>query len=361
MITKNEEEFIEQCLNSVKDIADEIVIVDTGSTDKTIELAKKVKPDITKIIRNPWNNDFSEARNVSLKNATKEWVLYLDADETLSKQDTEQIKELIKNKKNTGYILTQRNYTDDPSSPRWLPSKGDDYEESKQFKGWVPSYIIRLFQNKKEIRFTGEVHESVRPAIEKLDGSVAGTTINIHHYGKVRGDSKLRSKWKLYDRIGEKKVQTKADAKSFLELGIQKKELGKTQEAIDNFKKALEIDPKYIRAYIDLTSALIKANKIDEAIEFVKKGLDVKKDSNLFYNFGLCLEKKDQPAQAAIAYDKAIQQNPKNLHPYFSLAKLFLAIKNIPKAELMFKRVFQIDPRNEHALKNLKALRELKK
>src|SRR3989339_222145 len=72
MITKNEGRYLEQCLNSVKEIVDEIIIVDTGSTDKTKEIAKKFK---AKIIDFKWIDDFSAARNESLKHATKDWIL----------------------------------------------------------------------------------------------------------------------------------------------------------------------------------------------------------------------------------------------------------------------------------------------
>src|SRR3990167_8792325 len=89
MITKNEEKWLEQCLNSVKEIVDEIIIVDTGSTDKTKEIAKKFN---AKFFDFKWIGDFSAARNESLNHATKDWILVLDADETIAKEDLEKIK-----------------------------------------------------------------------------------------------------------------------------------------------------------------------------------------------------------------------------------------------------------------------------
>src|SRR3989338_2535121 len=94
MITKNEEKYLEQCLNSVKAFVDEVVIVDTGSIDKTKEIAKRFN---AKIYDFKWVDDFSAARNESLKYATKDWILVLDADEVLEEKDCLKIKELIKN------------------------------------------------------------------------------------------------------------------------------------------------------------------------------------------------------------------------------------------------------------------------
>ena len=78
MIVKNEEEYLPRCLENIKDIVDEIIIVDTGSTDKTVEIAKSYG---AKVYYFKWNNNFSEARNVSLKYATKDWILILNVDD----------------------------------------------------------------------------------------------------------------------------------------------------------------------------------------------------------------------------------------------------------------------------------------
>ena len=84
MIVKDEERFLAQCLESIKDIADEIVIVDTGSTDRTVEIAHKYTD---KVYHHPWEDDFSLARNQSLGYCTKNWVLQIDADEELVQED----------------------------------------------------------------------------------------------------------------------------------------------------------------------------------------------------------------------------------------------------------------------------------
>ena len=91
MIVKNEENTIERCINSVKDIVDEIIIVDTGSTDNTLSILNKL--NITPYKFN-WTNNFSSARNYSFSKATKDYILWLDADDILSPNDLNKFKSL---------------------------------------------------------------------------------------------------------------------------------------------------------------------------------------------------------------------------------------------------------------------------
>lgn len=94
MIVKNEEEVLHQCLSSVKDLCDEIIIVDTGSTDKTKEIAKEFTD---KVIDFKWIDDFSAARNFAFSHATKDYILWIDADDILLVEDQEKFKLLKEN------------------------------------------------------------------------------------------------------------------------------------------------------------------------------------------------------------------------------------------------------------------------
>src|SRR5574343_299448 len=95
LMVKNEEENLPRCLNSIKDVVDEIIIVDTGSTDSTIEIAKEYTD---KIYIHPWENNFSKHRNQSISYATGDWILIIDADEELiihPKSSVKQFKEFL--------------------------------------------------------------------------------------------------------------------------------------------------------------------------------------------------------------------------------------------------------------------------
>src|SRR3989344_8865534 len=96
MIVKDEERFLPACLESVRGLVDELIIVDTGSSDKTKEIAQRFVDQIGgKLIDFFWIDDFSAARNEGLKHATGGWILVLDADEVIAQQDHERIKQAI--------------------------------------------------------------------------------------------------------------------------------------------------------------------------------------------------------------------------------------------------------------------------
>jgi glycosyltransferase involved in cell wall biosynthesis len=115
MIVKNEEKYLDRCLKSVQGKVDEIIIVDTGSTDKTIEIAEKYGSIVKHFI---WINDFAAARNYSIEGVESEYILVLDADEYLDdgtdlQKDLEKGKDFyrltIKNQSNSGQIVFSQN------------------------------------------------------------------------------------------------------------------------------------------------------------------------------------------------------------------------------------------------------------
>ena len=158
MIAKDEEKSIGQCLNSAKDIVDEIIIIDTGSTDRTKEIAKKYN---ARIFDFKWSDDFSAARNEGIRHAAKDWVLVLDADETLDEKGKKTIKELINDKETDAVLFLQKNYTNDTSIAGFVSE--EHKKNGKSYAGWYGSFIARLFRNHKGYGFEGTVHELVEP------------------------------------------------------------------------------------------------------------------------------------------------------------------------------------------------------
>lgn len=159
MIVRNEEHHLRACLDSARDYVDEIVIVDTGSTDRTVEIALTYTD---KVYHQPWQNDFSLARNLALSKSTCSWILVLDADEVLEVDSGASLRSIINQAPLVNaYLFTLFNPTAHLS------------EEYNRFQ------VLRLFRNNGDYRFVGKIHEQV--LIAKSQGVALAEGIIIKH------------------------------------------------------------------------------------------------------------------------------------------------------------------------------------
>lgn len=139
IIVKNEEKHITDCLKSL-DFTDENIVVDTGCEDKTIELASKLKATITEC----FTGSYSDWRNKGLKKARGEWILYVDADERVTKELKTEIGKVIKSKDFSVYAIPRRNII---------------LGKEMRYGGWWPDYVKRLFIKKDLVKWVGDLHE----------------------------------------------------------------------------------------------------------------------------------------------------------------------------------------------------------
>jgi glycosyltransferase involved in cell wall biosynthesis len=161
MIVKNEEKYLRDCLTSVFGIVDDIVIVDTGSTDNTIEIAKEFG---ARIFHFPWINDFAAARNFALDQTDKGWILYLDADEKLSPSSVKELNKITSSFPSKAYLCNVISIAekDTPSTVMMYP---------------------RLFPARKAVRFVGKVHEQIEDSIHRNKIPLLVSKVNITHIG----------------------------------------------------------------------------------------------------------------------------------------------------------------------------------
>jgi glycosyltransferase involved in cell wall biosynthesis len=172
LIVKNEEDFILSCLNSVKHLVDEIIVVDTGSSDETVRLAREAG---AKIFTFTWTGDFSQARNFALEQAACDWILFLDADEELDNIDVQDFQRLLAVPQVEGYFLTIKSYLGAGEEIAW-------------------DQVVRLFRNKPAYRFEGAIHEQVASSIIRSKGyeGLAEAPLIIKHFGYL--DTQLSEK-----------------------------------------------------------------------------------------------------------------------------------------------------------------------
>jgi tetratricopeptide (TPR) repeat protein len=161
LIVRDEEKFLEACLGSLAGLADEIVVVDTGSKDRSRDIAIHAGARVYDL---PWTGDFSAARNHALGLARGEWILYIDADERVGEGDRAAVREQLRRPGYLGYRLLLR--------PR---------------PGFSPYWELRLFRNDPRIRFRGIIHENIWPAViarqEAGGGRIGLAELFLEHDG----------------------------------------------------------------------------------------------------------------------------------------------------------------------------------
>jgi len=267
MIVKNEQRYLASCLNSLSPVADEIIVVDTGSVDKTKEIAEAYGAQLHYF---EWINDFAVARNVSLSKAQGDWILVMDADEVLSFQDHAKLKQLMRRKDKTAYSLITRNYINASAGDGWT-CNDNTYISEQAGRGWFPSGKVRLFPNNEKIRFENPIHELVEYSILRIGMHWQESGIPVHHYGELDADKGKVKDLQYYELGVQKMKESGGDSKSVFELAVQAGELGKTEESIELWHKFLGFKQREATAYFNLANHYLKLGKYEESYDCSRK------------------------------------------------------------------------------------------
>ncbi|MBI2134189.1 glycosyltransferase [Candidatus Woesearchaeota archaeon] len=306
MIARDEEAYIANAIGSVKDIVDEIIVVDTGSVDRTPVIARELG---AKIIHFDWNDDFAEARNFGLKNVSSDWVFFLDADEEVLKEQAQGLRKLADSDMDA-FLFIQKNFSNN-SGFGFIP------ESRRGFKGYFPSFIVRMFRADRGIRFEGFVHETIDASLAGIKARIGFTDIGIYHFQELKGGDEFRKKQVKYADMLEKNIdQYPNKAKAYHDIGLVYYRFKDDYEkAIVFFKKSISIEPKNVNVLNDLAAAYAHIGRNKEAIEFFGKSLEVRPEPSTFFNIGLLQEKLGNFEAAILSYKEAVRLN----HPRKSL------------------------------------------
>ena len=311
MIVKNGAETIRPCLESVRDIVDQIVIADTGSTDNTCEIARDFGATI---ISAPWENHFANARNAALKPVTTDWVLVLDADEELDEGARKRIPGLLTASDVGGYVTPIRNYVPNKFTRAWdrvaVPNDGQ-HPRAKDAPAFVVHENCRLFRRHPQIQFAGRVHEAVEQSIKTLGLKLPNAPFFIHHFGQLSTQQTKDDKAIFYrDLLRLKTEEQPNDALAWIQLGLQEYEcLGNPEEALRCLDRALILEPQASDAWIFKGMVLLNLGHPQHALIALAKA---RKDSN-----GAALREQlrgdafhflEQLQEARIAYREALKK-----------------------------------------------------
>ena len=172
MIARNEADMLADCLRSVQGVVDEIVLVDTGSTDATVSIAESFG---ARVVHRPWDDDFAAPRNEALKHATCDYVLQLDADERLAASAAKTLRRVVGRADFDLAVIPLHNASSRAASEGQVLSgiarMGD------------PVYLPRLFRRTADTAYRGVIHESVAESVAERKGKLTSLPVDIVHYG----------------------------------------------------------------------------------------------------------------------------------------------------------------------------------
>jgi glycosyltransferase involved in cell wall biosynthesis len=278
MIVRDEEKFINNCLKSLKPLIDlnlaELIVVDTGSIDNTIEIVKKYT---NKIHFKQWNNDFSEARNYSISLAQGEYIFIMDADQEMEYSEVKKLIEVftgIDYKKYNTYSLVYKNFTK------------EDLSEFTYFS------LNLIFKNDGYFKYEGKVHN--QPVYK---GPVKNLEIYMLHYGYIMTDDLKEKKFKRTATLLKKEIENDPENVYYIyQLSRSYEMHGDSKDAVIELGKYLSLmktkkvnDSFKINYYHNATIIYFNAKQYDKCIYYCEKMKEIDKELiDCYYLMGKC-------------------------------------------------------------------------
>lgn len=345
MIVKNEESVLSECLSSARDLVDEIVVVDTGSTDGTIEVAKSYN---AQVYNYEWTDSFSDARNQAISRAHGDWILVLDADERLDPSAHKVIREAITKPVADAYTLNIYNYGTESGNA-----------------GLFIHRTCRLFRNRTEYRYEGRVHERITSSIERSGGKLAHISAIIHHYGYKPDVVQEKQKHERYIQLLLADLdENPNDVFCLYNLSSAYTSAGNYEKALEYLAKVVPlVSPRHefgYAVYCLLTQALCNLGRPDEAITLLKHAVQTGFHHPEVYfqlGSGLLLTGKYEEAIdnfliAVRMGEKAFwigDQDVAGYKAFLAIASCYMGIGEFPKVIQYCEKVIKLRPEDAKA------------
>lgn len=319
MIVKNEEKFLERCLSCLTGIVDEIIIVDTGSVDKTKEIARRFTD---KVYDYSWENDFAKARNFSFSKATKDYIYVADADEVIDVENQNKFR-----------LLKAALIPDIEIVQMWYGNQlefGTTYNYDREYRP-------KLYKRVRTFQWEDQIHESVR-----VDPVIYDSDILIEHRPEEsHGDRDFATFIKLIAR-GEE-ISDKLHTMYAKELFI----VGKDSdfiEALPFFENSIKMGGRGTDAVMEAICVLSKAYRLQRNLEGLfcvcVKGAANQPPSELCYEIGEYFFEKGELLEAILWYENAAYETSsilnikyQNEYPLVRLEKCYLELNQVEEAQ----------------------------
>ncbi|MBF2065637.1 MAG: tetratricopeptide repeat protein [Calothrix sp. C42_A2020_038] len=367
IIVKNEEAALPKCIRSAKSIVDEIIVVDTGSTDKTIEIAKGLG---AKVYQDEWKNDFSAARNEALKYVTGDWVLVLDADETLTSKIKSHIKQAIEMQE---YLMINllRYEVGANQSPHSMVSRlfrnHPDIKFSRPYHAIVDDSVLEILKKEPDwqIGHLSEVailHQGYHKAVieeqnKAIRAKAAMEAFIINHpndpyvCSKLGGlyieTGKLKEGIELLQRgIASKQANIDLMYELHYHLGIGYTRAGDIRKAVSHYQAAIKqvvVPILKLGAYNNLGNLLKSLGDLQSAKSAYEMTIRIDPSFAVgHYNLGMTLKAMGKFTEAISSYQRAVQLNPKYAEAYQNLGVTWLKVGNQKASLAAFNKAISL-------------------
>jgi Glycosyl transferase family 2/Tetratricopeptide repeat len=309
MIVRDEAHHLPDCLATAGDLVDEIIVVDTGSTDATAEFARRAGARVHSFA---WNDDFSAARNESIRHATGDWIFWLDADDRIDGPNRHKLRDLFASLSddNVAYVMV------------YLALREMGMDKSSI------AHHVKLFRNDPRIRWRYRVHEQILPAIEEAGGRPVSTDIVIHHLGYQDPETVRRKLERNLRLLRLEDVDHPGDPLTLFNLGRTVMRLGQLKESLPYLRQAIDkLHPSAAfmtrTAYALSIEALCRLKRSQQAIEICREGrARFPLDPELLLAEGLVLRDLGDRASAVASLERLLELDPQNAAARFHLGYL---------------------------------------
>lgn len=351
MVVKNESLLIQRAIASVEPIVDEILVVDTGSSDGTRKLAEAAG---ARVLRYKWDGSLGRARNLYIEEATCDWILVLDGDESVARKDLAGLRALARQPAATGVHFIVREYSDQMNLlSAWRKNDGryPPEESFSRCSGFSEARIFRMFRRVPEARYIEgfSVHTNPKRSLRAYSDGFCESAAVIHHFHSLKGGgafirkkqaARLRNEirhmrlypgdhWNHYNvaighfSLGHDEEALAAATKavkldpvcyrSWLLLGSIRKELRRYKLAERALERCKSIAPRRPEAWILLGMIADADGRAENAEAFLRKALSLDTSHPLALNsLGVVLERLGKLAQAGACYERALKVLPNN-------------------------------------------------
>lgn len=316
---------------SVVPFIQELIVCDTGSQDRSPEIAKEIGSQAPYFLYKEllWKNDFSAARNEAATWATQDWILFVDGDEVLDAQASSLFEKTLKSTSAHCFSLIQRNYSRDSrlenSIKRSPPFPGlNEFEELFSVDNWME----RLYRNRCGIEYSGVIHESLIPSCQRLGFRTEQVPIILHHYGRLKPTQ--NEKLSYYLKLTQQKYsENPQDPAAAMELAITLSELGRHVEALQVIRNILNFvkeEPELIKVGFQVA---LRAEDFHQADLWIQNYL-LKRPNDLYalsqWTTSLLYQRKWK--EMFEVAEKIFQMNPHDFVAHLNLAVVHFENQN---------------------------------